>query len=65
MVSRGLADDPSLEHFFVVEGFPKENFQNNPKCRLLNPTKCELEKISQQILSKIVYTIRRKTKFKQ
>ena len=50
---------------FVTVKYHKENFQNNPKCRLLNPTKYELAKISQQILSKIVSTIRRKTGYKQ
>ena len=43
----------------------KENFLNNPKCRLLNPTKCELGKVSKQILSRIVSTIRKKTGYKQ
>ena len=50
---------------FVTLKDHKENFQNNPKCRLLKPTKCELGKISQQILSNIVSTIRRKTGYKQ
>ena len=43
----------------------KENFQNNPKCRLLNPTKCELGKVSKKILSKIVTVMRKKTKYEQ
>ena len=50
---------------FVTLKDHKENFRNNPKCRLLNPTKCELGKISQQILSKIVSTVRVKTGYKQ
>ena len=36
----------------------KENFQNNPTCRLLNPTKTELGKISKQKLSNIVRIVR-------
>ena len=31
----------------------KEGFKNTPSCRLLNPTKCEIGRISHQILSKI------------
>ena len=50
---------------FVTLKDHKENFQNNPKCRLLNPTKCELGKISQQILSKIVLKLRRIKKYEQ
>ena len=43
----------------------KENFENNPKCRLLNPTKCELGKVSQQILTKKVEIISKKTELNQ
>ena len=50
---------------FVTLKDHKDNFRNNPKCRLLNPTKCELGKISQQILSKIVLKLRRITKYEQ
>ena len=50
---------------FVTFKDHKPNFQNNPKCRLLNPTKCEVGKISQQILSKKLNIIRRKTGLNQ
>ena len=43
----------------------KENFKNNPKCRLINPTKCELGKVSHQILTKKLGIIRRKSKLNQ
>ena len=43
----------------------KPNFKNSPTCRLLNPTKCEIGKISHQILAKIVECVRNKTKLKQ
>ena len=36
----------------------KPNFKNSPTCRLLNPTKCEIGKISHQILAKIVECVR-------
>ena len=43
----------------------KENFQNNPQVRLLNPTKCEIGKISKKILERIVKQLRKKLKLKQ
>ena len=43
----------------------KENFQNNPQSRLLNPTKPEIGKIARRILDNIVKTIRDKEKFTQ
>ena len=36
----------------------KQNFRNNPKCRVINPTKQELGKVSKQILEKVVEKIR-------
>ena len=50
---------------FVTIKDHKENFQNNPKCRLLNPTKCEVGKISHQILTKKLKIIRQKTNLNQ
>ena len=50
---------------FVTLKDHKEGFQNNPKCRLLNPTKCELGKVSQQILTKKLNILRRKTNLNQ
>ena len=40
----------------------KEDFKNSPSCRLLNPYKCEIGKISHQKLSKVVTILRQKTK---
>ena len=40
----------------------KDNFVNDPKCRLLNPTKVEIGKVSKQILSRVVNALRVKTK---
>ena len=34
----------------------KENFRNKPTCRLINPCKPELGKVSKQIVEKIVKT---------
>ena len=39
----------------------KENFANNPKCRLINPSKPELGKISKTILDRINNDLRAKT----
>ena len=43
----------------------KQNFQNTPSCRLINPTKSNIGVISQINLQKINETIRNKTKLKQ
>ena len=43
----------------------KENFLNNPKCRLINPAKNNLELISKQILDRINNSIRSKTNANQ
>ena len=43
----------------------KENFENNPKCRLINPAKNNLGLISKQILDRINNAIRSKTNSNQ
>jgi hypothetical protein len=50
---------------FVTLKDHKNNFQNNPTCRLINPCKPEIGKISKQILQRIVTQLRSKTKLKQ
>ena len=42
----------------------KENFDNDPKCRLINPAKIEIGKLSKKILSRVVEDVRAKTKLK-
>ena len=42
----------------------KENFNTNPTTRLINPSKPETGKISKKILSRIIYELRLKTKYK-
>lgn len=39
----------------------KNNFANNPSCRLINPTKQEIGKISKQLLEKIICQVKEKT----
>ena len=43
----------------------KENYQNDTKCRLINPTKAELGKVSKQILAKIVEKVKLKANVNQ
>ena len=43
----------------------KPNFNNKPSCRLINPCKPELGKISKQIVEKIVYDVKSKTNINQ
>ena len=50
---------------FVTLKDHKPNFNNKPSCRLINPTKSEIGKISKQILEKINYQIKNATKFNQ
>ena len=43
----------------------KANFKTDPKCRLINPAKSQIGKISKQILQKICKEVRLKTKINQ
>lgn len=43
----------------------KDNFPNNPSCRLINPAKSEIGRISKQILENINADVRNKTALKQ
>ena len=52
------------EPFITIKDH-KQNFQQNTKCRLINPSKPELGKISKQITAKINSIIRVKTGLKQ
>ena len=36
----------------------KENFRNNTKCRLINPAKSDVGKVSKKILSRIVTSLK-------
>ena len=50
---------------FVTIKDHKENYQNNTKCRLINPAKTDLGKVSKKILARIVMKLRELGKFKQ
>ena len=62
--------DDRVEQFNQRESFitlkdHKENFQNNPKCRLLNPAKSEIGIISKHYIEKINSNIRKTTNMNQ
>ena len=50
---------------FITLKDHKENFINNPKCSLINPTKSDIGRISKQILEKINKNIRETSKYHQ
>ena len=50
---------------FITLKDHKDNFQNKPTCRLINPAKREIGRISKQILENINTTIRQKTGLNQ
>jgi hypothetical protein len=50
---------------FITLKDHKPNFNNNPSCRLLNPTKTELGRITKQKLANFNAIIREKTKLNQ
>ena len=50
---------------FITLKDHKDNFTNHPKCRLINPAKSELGKVSKQILDDINSKIRKVTKLNQ
>ena len=65
-----LKIDDRVEHIarrqaFITLKDHKENFNIKPTCRLLNPTKSELGKISKNILTNINSTLKRITNFNQ
>ncbi|GFR82547.1 hypothetical protein ElyMa_004101100 [Elysia marginata] len=64
----GLADRINVtaeREAFIALKDHKENFYNNPTCRLINPCETEIGKISKQILERINTNIRRQTKYNQ
>ena len=50
---------------FVTLKDHKPGFRSNPQCRLLNPTKSELGKVSKKMLERINSELRGKTKLRQ
>ena len=58
-----LSNIPNLRPFTLKDH--KENFDNDPKCRLINPAKSNIGKISKQILQKANKQIRTQLNLKQ
>ena len=54
-----------LKESFITLKDHKENFQSAPKCRLINPTKSNVGRISKVILDRINNKIRKETGLKQ
>ena len=55
---------PSNSAFITLKDH-KDNFRTNPKCRLINPAKSEIGKVSKFHLDKINQNIRKKTSLNQ
>ena len=69
-VTRALNIDDRVELIATNDAFitlkdHKENFANNPTCRLINPSKTELDRISKRILEVINSKLVRATKVNQ
>ena len=49
------------ESFITVKDH-KDNFENNTKCRLINPAKSELGKVAKKVLMRIIASLKEKTR---
>ena len=58
-------DSTTEKEVFVTIKYHKSNLESNPKCRLINPTKSELGKVSKQFIDKINNSIRNKISVNQ
>ena len=70
VIAKSLKLDDRVEQLaertaFITLKDHKENFDNNPKCRLLNPAKSEIGKISRSHLQRINSEIRAATSLNQ
>ena len=69
-IAKQLKLDEKMEKYadrnaYITLKDHKENFINNPKCRLINPAKSEVGLVSKKILERINTDIRDKTKSNQ
>ena len=69
-LAKSLGLDDRIEAISKKESFislkdHKQNFQHDPKCRLINPTKSEMGLVAQKILQRVNAEIRETTKLKQ
>ena len=72
--AKNIAKDLKLEEWieqhsqhqlFIILKDHKDNFQNNPKCRLINPTKTEIGIVSKHYMEEINKNLRRTINVKQ
>ena len=64
----GIADRVEIlakKQAFITLKDHKENFMNHPTCRLINPTKSELGRVSKQILDNVNNALRSRTEVNQ
>ena len=59
-----ITDQPKSKAFITIKDH-KENFEERTKCRLINPAKPEMGKVSKYILDNINKTIKEKTSVQQ
>ena len=55
----------SRRNAFITIKDHKDNYLNNTKCRLINTAKTEVGKVSKRILTRVVTSLREKTKLNQ
>ena len=55
----------SNQHAYITLKDHKENFRNNTKCRLINPSKGEVGIVSKKYLNIIIADVSRKTEVNQ
>ena len=55
----------SRRNAFITIKDHKDNYLNNTKCRLINTAKTEVGKVSKKILTRVVTSLREKTKLNQ
>ena len=70
IVAQDLKLDKTIEPYnkkqsFVTLRSHKENFKNNPKCRLINPAKSETRLENKKYINRINETVREKTNVNQ
>ena len=53
------------QHACITLKDHKENFRNNTKCRLINPSKSEVGRVSKRYLNDIIADVSRKTEVNQ
>ena len=53
------------QHAYITLKHHKENFRNNTKCRLISPSKREVDRVSKNYLNDIIADVSRKMEVNQ